>query len=331
VLFAATDPKSGYELWATDGTAAGTRLVKDLHPGTQWSVPVGLTPFAGRVFFAADDSFVPNPDGTATFDRELFATDGTAAGTVRFADINPGPQPSIPFHFTTLAKQLLFTADDGVHGTELWSSDGTEAGTRMLLDINPSGRSLPMQLTVLGRQALFTADNGVTGSEVWITDGSAPGTQLVKDINPAGASNSAYFTPVGGKVVFSADDGQSGIELWVTDGTETGTQQIADINPGPANSSPLEFVHAGKRAFFVALVDADPATRTARTQLWTTDGTAEGTRQVWEAPGRLSGYSIRYVTLLDNQLLFRAPTGVDEAGLGTDFELFSLPLEAVGD
>ena len=100
VLFAATDPEHGYELWSTNGTGAGTALVKDIHPGQQWSVPVGLVRLGNRAFFGADDSFIGNPDGTATFNRELFVTDGTASGTSRLIDINPGPQPSIPILLT---------------------------------------------------------------------------------------------------------------------------------------------------------------------------------------------------------------------------------------
>lgn len=34
--FAADDGISGRELWRTDGTAAGTAMVKDLHTGTAW-------------------------------------------------------------------------------------------------------------------------------------------------------------------------------------------------------------------------------------------------------------------------------------------------------
>jgi ELWxxDGT repeat protein len=324
VLFAATDSKLGYELWTTDGTPAGTGLVKDIHPGEQWSIPVGLLPFANRAFFAADDSFIPNPDGTATFNRELFVTDGTAAGTVRLLDINPGPQPSIPILFTPLANQFLFRADDGTHGTELWTSDGTAPGTRMLTDINVRGASNPMNLTVIGDRVFFGADNGVTGSEPWVTDGTDTGTHLVRDINGTGDSHPMHFTPLGDQIIFAADDGQSGNELWVTDGSDAGTRMIADINPGAGYSSPREFVAAGDTLFFTALADFDDATKTSRTRLWMTDGTAEGTTPVWDAPGRFPGYTIRNLTLLGGQLLFSAPTGVDAEGLSTNTELLRL-------
>jgi len=32
LIFAATDPAHGTELWRSDGTAAGTALIKDINP-----------------------------------------------------------------------------------------------------------------------------------------------------------------------------------------------------------------------------------------------------------------------------------------------------------
>jgi ELWxxDGT repeat protein len=326
VLFTATHATLGYELWITGGSPDTTRLVKDIHPGTQWSVPVGLLPFNRRAYFAADDSFISNPDGTVTFDRELFVTDGTEAGTSRLIDINPGPQPSIPIFMTPLGNRFLFRADDGRHGTELWLSDGTTVGTEMLLDINLRGASMPMHLTALGDHVFFGADDGVTGQEPWMTDGTSTGTRRIMDINPAGSSSPMQFTRLADHLVFAANDGQHGNELWVSNGTEAGTRLLADINPGPANSSPLNFVAVGDRLFFVALGDIDETAKTVRTQLWTTDGTSEGTRVVWEAPGRSTGYAIRQLIGLGTRLLFTAPTGVNAEGLSTNNELHALDL-----
>ena len=159
-------------------------------------------------------------------------------------------------------------------------------GTRMLVDINPRGRSLPMHLTVAGDRVFFSADDGVRGAELWVTDGTEAGTQIVKDINPVGSSNPMRFTRLGDRIVFAADDGRNGNEVWVSDGTPAGTQLLKDVNAGAANSSPLDLVAAGGLLFFTAITDIDEATGTVRTQLWTTDGTGEGTRLVWEAPGR---------------------------------------------
>src|SRR5262249_60144077 len=85
-----------------------------------------------------------NGGGTAVFrggdgvtGRELWKSDGTAAGTVLVKDIRPGPDYGYPENLTGVGRTLFFTANDGVNGQELWKSDGTEAGTVLVKDINP--------------------------------------------------------------------------------------------------------------------------------------------------------------------------------------------------
>jgi ELWxxDGT repeat protein len=54
-LFFVCGQTNGYELWKSDGTAAGTVLVKDIYPGGDSSWPSSLTEAGGHVFFTADD------------------------------------------------------------------------------------------------------------------------------------------------------------------------------------------------------------------------------------------------------------------------------------
>ncbi|MEB3831575.1 ELWxxDGT repeat protein, partial [Phormidium sp. CCY1219] len=71
------DGTNGFELWKSDGTAAGTVLVKDIRSGSGSSNPSNLTNINGTLYFGADD-------GTNGF--ELWKSDGTAAGTVLVKD-----------------------------------------------------------------------------------------------------------------------------------------------------------------------------------------------------------------------------------------------------
>src|SRR5262249_50382137 len=159
----ANDGSNGRELWKSDGTAAGTVLVKDIRPGSSpYGYPYGsnpqhLTAVDGTLFFAANDGV----HGT-----ELWESDRAAAGTPLVKDIRAGSYGSYPYSLTAVDDQLFFTANDGVHGTELWKSNGTIRGTALVLDIRPgSYGSYPDALVDVDGRLFFTANDGVNGRE----------------------------------------------------------------------------------------------------------------------------------------------------------------------
>jgi ELWxxDGT repeat protein len=220
LFFAANDGVNGLELWKSDGTAAGTVLVKDINPGSSGSYPRNLTVMGNTLFFTADDGVNGN---------ELWKSDGTAAGTVLVKDINPGSSGSYPRNLTVMGNTLFFAADDGVNGNELWKSDGTAAGTVLVKDIRPgSSWSYLRYLTAVGNTLFFAANDGVNGLELWKSDGTAAGTVLVSDIRP-GSKDSipGNLKVVGSTLYFTADDGVNGRELWAV---STPTLAIAATN-----------------------------------------------------------------------------------------------------
>lgn len=314
---------AGAELWMTGTTAGSTRLIVDLHPGAQGSVPTYPTRLRGAVYFSADDSVAPG----GGFDRELWKTDGTAAGTVRVKDINPGPGTSIPGELTRLGERIVFKAQEPGFGPELWQTDGTEEGTTLLADINPGpAAGFPSNLVTVGREIFFIADDGQSGRELWKTDGSANGTVRVKDINPGAESSSPIGVPFRGGYLFAADHVDYGRELWFSDGSEAGTRLVKDINPGPELSTPLGITVTGQQAWFPIVRQTGAGDGTVLTELWRTDGTEEGTVRVWRAPGRYKGYAIAELARSGDHLFFGAPTSEDANGTSADFELYGIQL-----
>src|SRR4051812_22721585 len=51
IYYDCRDEAHGDELWRTDGTAAGTFMVKDINPGSGGSLAQGFTTFNGYVYF----------------------------------------------------------------------------------------------------------------------------------------------------------------------------------------------------------------------------------------------------------------------------------------
>jgi len=207
----------------SDGTPGNTHQVVDLLPGLDSSLalpgppvltvprpdkpPIAALANRNLAFFAADDG---------VHGRELWASDGTAAGTHLVLDVRPGAAGSEPRYLTVVGDRVFFAADDGVHGQELWVSDGTAGGTFMVLDIaDGATASVPASLTRVWGELVFSAWRPDTGRELWRTDGTPAGTTLIQDVNPgAGSSSPEHFTLSGNRLYFTANDGATGFEPW---------------------------------------------------------------------------------------------------------------------
>ena len=231
------------ELWVSDGTAEGTRLVRDINPaeydryGNTYvsfiSRLTGLTELNGKLYF------VRGVDNIET-GEELWVSDDTAEETRLVKDINPGSSSSTPLGVAEFKDLLYFSADDADNDRELWVSDGTAEGTRLFKDINRgSSSSNPYRFTEFQDLLYFAADDGDNGRELWVSDGTPEGTQLVADINPqldrfgdGSSSNPRYLTVVGDELFFSADNGETGHELYklTSDASDMEIVNIAGTN-----------------------------------------------------------------------------------------------------
>jgi ELWxxDGT repeat protein len=295
---------NGGELWVSNGTAAGSSLLKDINPGSASSRIREFTVFKNELFFIATDA-----TGTG-----LWKTNGTSNGTVL---VQRTSNLTNAFIFPPLSNALVFAAPTnaiGDKGTELWVSDGTSNGTGLLKDINPGiNSSSPGPSIKLGNSILFSATNGPNGAELWVTDGSSNGTQLVKDIFPGNTGSQISFMGVmGGQAFFTAHDGVhssssfEGNEMWVSNGTAAGTKLLKDIIPGAQSgvrTGERNFAAIGNLAFFSSGTGVE-----GNKELWVTDGTEAGTQLLVELfPGN-TGSDPRDFQVLGNKLIFAATT-----------------------
>lgn len=271
LFFSATDGLTGSELWKSDGTTAGTVLVKDIFSGTLDSnAGNALAAVGGKSFFAAN---------TASTGSELWVTSGSAASTSMVIDILPGSQSGLGSSFTTsthpivgMNGQAYFAAKSSTTlGVELWKSDGTAAGTAMVKDINPLGDSSPADLINVNGTLFFTAQNSSGGIDLWKSDGTSSGTVLLRNLSSS-RFPTRFSSPraVGNTLYFVGYDITTGNELWKSDGTVLGTTIVTDINPGSGSSSPGNFVEHNGQVYFTAFSGTS-------TQIWKTNGSAAGT------------------------------------------------------
>lgn len=256
LYFVADDGIHGKELWKTDGTAVGTKMVKDIVIGPDGGFTSELK---GQVLNGELLFF----EQTAFNVHNLWKTDGTEVGTVLVKTLANG---NILVH-TDLNGELLFSL-----ANELWKTDGTGAGTVKVSNIPVFGNRY-----VKSGTHLYFSGNAYDGkgNELYKTDGTGVGTVLVKDIFQGNNKNSypTNFGVANGIIFFTAYTSTYGNELWKTDGTEMGTVLVKDVTPGTTNTFTNENPKASfNNEFFIAF----------GTKLWKSDGTELGTVEVKE-------------------------------------------------
>jgi ELWxxDGT repeat protein len=341
LYFFASDGTHGTEPWVTDGTEAGTHLLGDLSQNLQSSKDTQfgvlgekLLIFTDNTLWASDGTpggatqigTPRSPAGGAaigstfffsavgdTTGRELWKTDGTAAGTQLVVDLRPGTASAFLANTVlgVVGSTLYFVASaDGAHA-DLWKSDGTAAGTQyvqMLMRDKPALRV--WRMTTVGNALYIESDEGVTRLDFGTGGTTSPLDPNAYGVQPAGGSNVYYFRHVpgnpaelwstdglsqilvtklpsengagtydlaGGKLYFSCENtgASTGYEPWVSAGTAATTHALLNLNPELAESSdPLGLTASGNLLFFTA--DDGLAGR----QLWRTDGTSTGTQRL---------------------------------------------------
>ena len=195
IIFFADDGTHGTEPWISDGTAAGTHILRDVYPGAASSVePRGaqLVEWQGKVFFRAS-----NGSGGA----ELWSTDGTESGTRMVMDYQRSEGSTPQYHAVTDEGMAIFAADDGTNErAQLWrTKDGLTSLVHNLpvpqprttqADGSPAVASNAQLQEFVSRGELvyflqrynysWGSGNYQHAFDLWVTDGTTSGTQLLE-------------------------------------------------------------------------------------------------------------------------------------------------------
>jgi ELWxxDGT repeat protein len=321
------------QLWVTDGTATGTKLLKDFSEPNAFVALDNLTAVGNFLFFTVLDG--------ATGTESLWKSDGTVAGTQLVQDnvlvvsgsgvaagntfffVSPDPvtfafqlwesngtgahvvdpnHPGTNVTGLTNVDGTLYYFDQGANFNDLtlWKTDGTTAV--QVAAIHPGDFAFPYDMVAVHHTLYFAVSDSSTGTtELWESEGTADNTGPITAAQLDFTSGSAVA--LGGRLFFTATDPVKGEQLWVSDGAAANTHPVATITAGTDSfGQPLPFnltaFHG--RVFFTA---SDPI---HGEELWASNGRADGTALVQDINPGSAGSDPSQLTVVGHTLFFAA-------------------------
>jgi ELWxxDGT repeat protein len=294
---------SGNEPWVSDGTDAGTKMLKDMRPGSTGAgfEPVGA--LGGFIYFMASPAGVSGlwkTDGTEngttevkpatmkynsiTFNNKLYFW-GTVSNLFGLYSIDASSNVQLVKALKSAnnfgapiaiaSDKFYFAFDDSAAGIEPWVSDGTTTGTFMLKDIMAgSGNSLDMggsgafsSMAILNDKLYFNPANG-SGRALWTSDGTSNGTTLVTSTI---GTNPQIFC-VANNTLFYQKENPS--RIGISNGTEAGTKLLLPESNTDGISTFGNFISFNNKVVFGGTMVGK---EDAGMEPWISDGTPEGT------------------------------------------------------
>ncbi|MFP6763536.1 MAG: hypothetical protein VB858_07960, partial [Planctomycetaceae bacterium] len=219
---------TGRELWVSDGTAGGTRLVRDIVPGRTDANPEQLTAFGNDVAFVLDD-------GSG---KQIWVSDGSSGGTQQvLAGLDEvGP-------LTEFNGNLIFAARSGSDWQVFHAAPDGSTDFVITAISNALPNHQVLQLRVLDTSTVFFSvlNTNTDLQELYVSNGTLSGTMLLREFGTVHGQHGQLLDHAAvfdGQLYFSAQDrpgpDDHGHELWRTDGTTT--VEFADLVPGGSDS-----------------------------------------------------------------------------------------------
>lgn len=301
IYFAGSNHTNGTELWVSDGTISGTRMLEDAAPGYESLFPIGIKDLNNQLIFWGHSN-----NGT----HGLWRSDGREGGTVFLKDFSYRTERGTiaPGSFFEFNDALYFRAPGDGKGSALWKTDGTVSGTVKVKDLSTnmiygSGYiSMTNTFTIVRNMLYFAEGSGKKQAKLWRSDGTEAGTVALRVFSLENTSP-ADFIAFKDSLFFSADENITmGDELWKVSGHSS--IEIFDLNKDNSsshkNSYPHNmYVHDGKM-FFSAY------SNTGGYDLWVSDGSKAGTVTLKDIPGiGTQGYYLNFFEM-DQKLYFYA-------------------------
>ncbi|MEZ4707366.1 MAG: hypothetical protein R3A44_09185 [Caldilineaceae bacterium] len=277
--------------------AAGQKVMLDsafgLNFGNYQSPGALMAFFKGKFYFGGNDDVAG---------VELMSFDPQSKQIALVKDLNRTRlaadqlnSDSSPDNLTATGGYVYFTAQNVLGVRQLWRTDGTTAGT---LRVGNLGFDSISTMTAVS-ETLYLAGRTrgqLDGMTLWRTDES--GLNIV-EIVTFDFGDITYMAAVGDKLYFAVNNSDFQ-GLWQSDGTPSGTTLLKSfVFPAIA---PKELTVVNDKLYFIAEEVLE------RQELWTSNGTAQGTIRVKELAPLGERTRIINLTIMNNRLYFLAST-----------------------
>jgi ELWxxDGT repeat protein len=294
IYFRGSDAVNGHELWTSDGTGAGTTMVKDLTPAIGESTDLGpFTECNNKLYF---NGRLPGATGSLS---NVYVTDGTANGSFSFTDAeNYGL--FVPFN-----NEMYFIGWSP-NQSSLFKTDGTISGT-LPLHSNANAGPAKIDYSVVFNGKLFLGLQLGSEQGLFATDGTQTGTEMIFN---AGLVSSIRI--LNNKMYFFARPTPSVTKLYESDGTLTGTHELLQKD---LLFSDL-YVYGNKLYFIGADINGT-------IDIWVSDGTLQGTNAIGQAVCN----NINYLYYVNNKVIVTCGNKMIVTD-GTIQGTFDIPMKA---
>ncbi len=266
LYFVAYTDTGNVNLYLTDGSAAGTKPVKIIRPGTS-SADIGMGPaLNGKLIFTAVDDDNGN---------ELWITDGTEDGTKVIKNIVSGAGGSYPNEFVLIGDKIYFKAYTSSTGYELWETDGTEGETFQTKSFYPGSISGVSYIYNIDNQLILSATSPNYGGEIWFGNITNDDFEVFNIASGTYGSNPTVICEFDGKLIIEAQTLEFGKELWAYDTLAMTMTMLGDLKTGWGTGSYPQFYSLDAHYVYFRAYDDNSVI-----QLYRTDGTTDGTKQI---------------------------------------------------
>jgi len=277
------------ELWKTDGTESGTRIVADINPGPVSSWPEFHGMHRGKILLSA----ATGGGSAGPHKWQLYSLDPQSDTLVALTEITVGRWGSFSKRgeFVELKSGCMFMrAEVALLGKlpECWVTDGTPGGTRRLEtaktaegdpDYSMVGPYYVYQGYIYYYKE-FAGKETPDRLELWRSDGSQGGTEkLISIPDTRFVFGERHFSAIGRHVYFNwrmrndPTKGDSDFGLWRYDSEDGSCLPFKIFNTPVTGISHMGVI--GERFIFEA--PADPEDISKGQAIWSSDGTTEGT------------------------------------------------------